>query len=315
MSVQRTGAAVRPDAEDEGDPNHRPAVGADPAVDAAVAEHEVEETFRGVIDEGRRRLSRRFPALIATGLVGGIDVGVGVLALLIVESLTDDNKLLGGLAFGIGFVALALARSELFTEDFLIPVSTVLARQARLRMLWRLWVGTLVANLLGGWIFTYFIIRGYQISSSRVDASAIKAGTYYVHLGLGLTAFCLAVLGGAVITLMTWMQHGSDSVLGKVVAAVGAAFVLAAGGLNHAIVASLVMFAALHTGHSPFGYLDWLQSALWAAFGNVIGGVLLVTLLRVGQAPHVLLQERRQPAPGVPVGDKRRVRGPGQAPT
>jgi formate/nitrite transporter FocA (FNT family) len=308
MPVQPTGTGARPDSDidnADSETDQRAAVGSDPAVDAAVAEHEVEETFRGVIDEGRRRLSRRLPALFATGLVGGIDVGVGVLALLVVESLTHDNKLLGGLAFGIGFIALALARSELFTEDFLIPVSTVLARQARLRMLWRLWAGTLVANLLGG----------YQISSSTVDASALKAGTYYVHLGLGLTAFCLAVLGGAVITLMTWMQHGSDSVLGKVVAAMGAAFVLAAGGLNHAIVASLVMFAALHTGHAPFGYLDWLQSALWAAFGNVIGGVLLVTLLRVGQAPHVLLQERRHPAPGVPVGDKRRVRAPGEPPS
>lgn len=305
---------MRPDAEAaDADSPDRPGVGSDPAVDTSVAEHEVEDTFRGVIDEGRRRLSRRFPALIATGLVGGIDVGVGVLALLIVESLTNDNKLLGGLAFTIGFIALTLARSELFTEDFLIPVSTVLARQARLRMLMRLWGGTLVANLIGGWIFTYFIVRGYQISSSKVDASAVAAGHYYVQLGLGLTAFCLAVLGGAVITLMTWMQHGSNNVIAKVVAAVVAAFVLGAGGLNHAIVASLVMFAALHTGHAPFGYLDWFESALWATFGNVIGGVLLVTLLRVGQAPHVLFQERRNPAPGVPIGDRRRVRHAGQA--
>jgi formate/nitrite transporter FocA (FNT family) len=123
---------------------------------------------------------------------------------------------------------------------------------------------------------------------------------------LGLTAFCLAVLGGAAITLMTWMQHGSSSGTGKIVAAVSAAFVLGAGGLNHTIVASLVMFAALHTGHAPFGYLDWFESALWAALGNIVGGVGLVTLLRIGQAPHVLMHERRNPAPGVPIGDNRR---------
>lgn len=313
MSTTQTPGDTRPD-EDVAEGESRPAVGSHPAVDRAVAEQEVEETFKTVIDEGRRRLSRRWPALIATGLVGGIDVGMGVLGLLVVESLTNSNKLLGGLAFGIGFIALSLARSELFTEDFLIPVSTVLARQARTRMLLRLWCGTFVANLVGGWIFTYFIVRGYQISTSKVDATAVTAGAYYVHLGLGWTAFCLAVLGGAAITLMTWMQHGSATTLGKVVAAVAAAFLLAAGGLNHTIVASLVMFAALHTGHAPFGYLDWLQSALWAALGNVAGGVLLVTLLRVGQAPHVLLRERRNPAPGVPIGDNRRVPPPDHQP-
>src|SRR5579862_2005319 len=88
----------------------RPGVGADPETTPAVAEREVEETFLRTVDEGRRRMSRGWAPLIATGLVGGIDVGTGVLALLLVEH-TTGNKLLGGLAFSIGFIALALARS------------------------------------------------------------------------------------------------------------------------------------------------------------------------------------------------------------
>jgi hypothetical protein len=35
---------------------------------------------------------------------------------------------------------------------------------------------------------------------------------------------------------------------------------VAAGGLNHAIVASLLMFSAIHA-HGPFGYLDWAGTA------------------------------------------------------
>jgi formate/nitrite transporter FocA (FNT family) len=283
----------------------RPGVGSNPERNSSVAEHEVEETFLGIIDEGRRRLSRRWLALTATGLVGGVDVATGVLGLLIVEYYTHANVLLGALAFSIGFIALSLARSELFTEDFLIPVSTVIARQARTRMLLRLWVVTFVANLVGGWIFTYFIIAGY---GGQLDATAIASGSYYVNLGIGGASFCLAVLGGAAITLMTWMQHSSSSsVLGKVVPAVTAAFLLAAGKLNHTIVASLLMFAALHTGHAPFGYLDWFKTAMWAGLGNLVGGVGLVTLLRVGQAPHILKQERENPAPGVAIGDHRRA--------
>lgn len=280
----------------------RPGVGSDPAEDDSVAEHEVEETFLNVVDEGRRRMSRRPAALVGTGLVGGVDVGTGVLALLIVEHETN-NHLLGGLAFSIGFIALALARSELFTEDFLVPVSTVLARQARLRMLLRLWAVTFAANLAAGWLFTWLIDKGYP----EMSQTAIDAGHHYVELGLGSRAFALAVLGGAVITLMTWMQHGTDSMGVRVVPAVTAGFLLAGGQLNHTIVNSLLMFAALHTGHAPFGYVDWAKTAGWAAIGNVVGGILLVTALRVLQVPHKLREERANPAPGVAIGDHRRV--------
>ncbi len=296
-----------PDTADKGRSSERrdesrPGVGSDPERSSAVAEHEVEETFLRTVDEGRRRMSRGLAPLLATGLVGGIDVGTGVLGLLLVEHETKST-LLAGLAFSIGFIALALARSELFTEDFLIPVSTVIARQARFRMLIRLWVGTLVANLAGGWIFTWLIMRGYPDMAS----TAIESGSHYVQLGYGIRALSLAVLGGAVITLMTWMQHSGESVASKIVPAVTAAFLLAGGQLNHAIVNSLLMFAALHTGHAPFGYLDWAKTAGFAALGNVIGGVGLVTLLRLLQVPHKVKEERDNPALGVAIGDDRRV--------
>lgn len=288
--------SARDTRESEDVPPARPGVGAHPAEDTAVAEQAIEDTFLSVVDEGRRRMSRRWTSLLFTGVVGGIDVGIGVLALLLVEHATH-NKLLGGLAFSIGFIALTLARSELFTEDFLIPVSTVIARQARLRMLFRLWLGTIVANLVGGWVFTWFIMKGYPSFS----ATAIDAGSHYVNLGLGLRAFSLAIMGGAVITLMTWMQHGSSSEGASIVVAIAAGFLLGGGQLDHAVVNSLLMFAALHTGHAPFGYLQWAQTAGWAALGNMVGGIGLVTLLRLLQVPHKVQEERAHPAPGVPI--------------
>lgn len=280
----------------------RPGVGTDPRHDASVAELEVEQRFLLSVDQGRRRLSRRSVSLLATGAVGGIDVGTGILALLLVEEATG-SKLLGGLAFSIGFIVLTYARSELFTEDFLIPVMTVMSRQARLRMLLRLWAGTLVANLAAGWVFMWFVMEGLP----RLDATAVKDGTYYAHLGIGLRSFALAVLGGAVITLMTWMQQATDSIAARAVPALIAGFLLGAAQLNHVIVASLVMFAALQTGHASFGYQQWLELALWAAFGNMIGGVGLVTALRLLQVPHRVKEEQENPAPGVPITDRRRA--------
>ncbi len=279
-----------------------PGVGSDPARDPAVAEIEVEQTFERSLDEGRRRIARKTWPLLATGVLGGIDVGTGVLALLFVEHETG-NVLLAGLAFSIGFIALTLARSELFTEDFLVPVATVVARKARLRMLLRLWIGTLAANLVGGWVFTLLIMTGYPDFAE----TAIKAGRHYVELGLGTRALTLAILGGAVITLMTWMQHTTESVGVKLVPAVTGAFLLAGAQLNHAVVNSLLMFSALHTGHAPFGYVQWAQTAGLAAVGNLVGGLVLVTLLRLFQVPHAVARERENPAVGVAIGDNRTV--------
>jgi formate/nitrite transporter FocA (FNT family) len=276
-------------------------VGADPAADPEVAETPVEDTVTRAIDEGRRRMSRRTWPLLATGLLGGIDVGTGVLALLFVEHETQ-NALLAGLAFTIGFIALTLARSELFTEDFLVPVMTVVARQSRFRMLMRLWIGTLLANLVGGWLFTYLVMKGFP----QFGDTAITAGGFYVDLGLGGKAFALSVIGGAVITLMTWMQHTTSSSGLRLVPAVTTGFLLAGAQLNHAIVNSLLMFAALHTGRAPFGYAEWAQTAGFAAVGNIVGGVVLVTLLRLFQSPHTIAEERDNPALGVAVGDDRR---------
>ena len=257
-------------------------------------EQEVEDTLQRTVQEGKQRLNRSWAPLIATGVVGGIDVGTGVMALLFVEAQTG-NKLLAGLAFSIGFIALAMARSELFTEDFLVPVGTVIARQAPLRQLGRLWAVTAFGNLVGGWVFTALIIAGFP----SVRKTAADAGAYYTGLGIGWRSFALALLGGAVITLMTWMQHATESLGTKLVPAISTGFLLAGLQLNHAIVASLIIFAGLHTHATSYGYLDWAGTAGWAALGNMVGGVALVTLLRLLQVPHKIREHVDNPSPDV----------------
>lgn len=47
-------------------------------------------------------------------------------------------------------------------------------------------------------------------------------------------------------------------------------------------MASLLVFAALQAG-APFGYLDWLKVAGTVTAGNLVGGLGLVTLVRLVQ--------------------------------
>lgn len=248
---------------------------------------ELASTFRRTLAEGEERLGRSSPSLLATGAVGGIDIGVGVFALLLVQEATD-NTLLAGLAFGIGFIALTMANSELFTENFIVPVTAVVAGRAGFASLVRLWVGTAVTNLAGGWVIMAVVMAAVP----KLRATAVEVAGHYTEPGLGRQAFAAAVLGGAVITLMTWMQQGTDSMPAKLLAGVAAAFLLGAASLYHAIVVSLVMFAGLQAG-APYGYLDWVGVLGWATLGNLVGGIGLVTVLRLVQVGKGQVDEER----------------------
>ncbi|MBW3555465.1 MAG: formate/nitrite transporter family protein [Actinobacteria bacterium] len=264
---------------------------------------ELTSTFRRSLEQGEERLGRNWPTLLATGAVGGFDVGMGVLALFLVEEVTG-SALLGGLAFGIGFIALTLASSELFTENFLVPVMAVAAGRASPMAVVRLWAGTGLTNLAGGWIMMAVV----SIGVPQVHETAIRLGTHYTRVGIGRESFAAAVLGGSIITLMTWMQRGTDSMPGKLVAAVAAAFLLAAGSLFHAIVVSLIMFAALQAG-APFGYLDWLGVLAWSTLGNLVGGLALVTVMRLVQVGKARVSEERSRA-GQRIDGKGRAQAP-----
>lgn len=251
-------------------------------------EPELEEAFDRLVGEGAARLARPLTTLVVTGLLGGVDVGTGVLAYLVVHEATGSN-VAAGLAFGLGFVALLLARSELFTENFLVPVAAVAARHGTLRDLARLWVVTLLTNLVGGWLVAWLIMEALP----GLRRTAVQAGAHYAHLGINLRSFCLAVLAGMVITLMTRMQHATESTGVQLVPALLFGALLAGGQLFHSVLDSILMFAALIAG-APFGYLDWLGAAVFAILGNVVGGVGLVSVLRLARVPHRIVEERRR---------------------
>jgi formate-nitrite transporter family protein len=240
----------------------------------------VSTTLDDAAEEGEQRLRRTTVGLLATGVIAGIDVGIGVLAKLSVLEATGSD-LLGGLAFGIGFIAILLGRSELFTENFLVPVTAWMRSERTLGSLVKLWGLTGVGNLVGGWVIMGIIVVGVpRIGESQ---ALLDAANHFIEMGISWELFASAVLGGAAITLMTWMQQGSPTLGAKIVAAVSIGFVLAGTPLFHAVVTSLEMFGALQTG-ATFGYLDWLGAFGVAVGGNIVGGIGLVTILRLMQA-------------------------------
>lgn len=251
-------------------------------------EPEVEESFDRLVDEGIERLARPALTQLGTALLGGIDIGTGVLAYLVVDHQTHD-PLLSGLAFSIGFVALLLAHSELFTENFLVPVTALAAGHGSMWTLIRLWIISLVGNLAGGWVVSWLII--YALPDLRPTAR--EAGGHYAGLGISGHSLALAILAGLVITLMTRMQHATESLGVKIVPAILFGALLSGASLFHSVLDSLLMFAGLDSGAS-YGYGRWLLQLSWAILGNLIGGIGLVTSLRLVRARHRVAEERQR---------------------
>ncbi|TYC99918.1 formate/nitrite transporter family protein [Arthrobacter echini] len=256
----------------------------------APVEDELKESFDKTVDEGAERLHRTTRTILVTGVFGGFEIGLGIMAYLAVLHETG-NELLAGLAFGVGLVALLLAHSELFTENFLMPVAAVIAREGSLAQLAKLWIGTLVANLAGGWVFVWIVMQAFPQWSATVGESA----HHYVDAPFSLQTAALAVLGGSTITLMSRMQQGTENDVARIIATMIGGFLLAGLQLFHSILDSLLVFAAIQSG-ADVEYGQWLGWFGYTLLFNMLGGLVLVTLLRLVRTKE-LIKERRDDAP------------------
>lgn len=217
-------------------------------------------------------------------------MGLGVLAAFVVHHATG-NDLLAALAFSIGFILLILGGSELFTENFFVPVvSVVAADDLGPASVLRLWGGTLAANVVAGWAMMALVVTALP----HLDTTVVELGRHWPELGVSTQALASAVLAGMVMTLLTWLEHRVPEPAAKLATAVVMGFLITAAELNHAVVRAIEMMAALIVG-APFGYPDALGALAWASLGNIVGGLGLVTLVRLVQigAPAVRREQAR----------------------
>ncbi|MGK7223053.1 formate/nitrite transporter family protein [Kocuria flava] len=251
-------------------------------------EDELVEEFENTVTEGADRLNRTWRALVITGLFGGIDVGLGIMAMLAVKEATG-SELLAGMAFGIGLFALRLAHSELFTEDFLIPINAVVARHGTWLQLVRLWAVTLVTNLAGGWLFMWVVAAAFP----RFEQLLLEVSLGYLEDGLTLETAALAVLAGSTITLSTRMSQGTGNDVVTALISLISGLLVVGLGMLHGALNSIVVFGAMHRG-AAISYTDWFVWFLWVIPLNMLGGLVIITLPRLVRTLELIRKERAE---------------------
>lgn len=254
-----------------------------------ILDREPEEIATRAEGLGRSRLDRSNLDIFITGLIGGAEVSIGGLAAMAVmgAALTAVPRIglygalaLGGLIFPVGFLFVIGGRSELFTENFLIPVVAVINGERTIRSLVELWGFSWLGNILG------CAAMALLLSQPKVIGDPILAGyraysAYKLSLPLA-SIFWSGALAGMVMTALTWLLVAVQDSVGKIIAVWAAGYVLFAANLSHSMVGSSLLFVGFRlAGHSLGETVAWI---LVATAGNLAGGVSLVTLFRIVQA-------------------------------
>ncbi len=250
---------------------------------------EPEEIYRRTRNEGRRRLSRPPLELAATAIVGGFDVAGGVAMLGLTGGAVAARAggsiahLAGSLAFGIGFVFVVVGRSELFTENFLVPVAALERRdRGSWRKLGELWTGTLVLNLAGGALLM-IVLTSHGVLTGPADAQLV-AHAEQLAAYAPRTAFLSAIVAGALMTLLTWFVEGAAESMGvRIVMAWIVGFAIAIGSFDHVIVSTVELVAGMRLD-AAVSYGDLFRNLGLSVAGNLVGGLGLVTISRFAQA-------------------------------
>lgn len=244
-------------------------------------------------EEGERRMKRGVAGQASTALLGGFDVMLGLALVfslsgaLMAVTTEDLSHAIGALPFGVAFVFITIGRSELFTENFLVPVGAFFAGRGTVHELARMWGMTLLFNLVGIAILAYLLSIDGVLPGGALEAAGVL-GDKFVDRGFG-QALASAVVAGVAITLYTWLVLASKTEAAKLVIALVIGYVLLLPVLNHAIVSFGEVMLAVMAGTTDTNVWDVTWRMGVAVLGNTIGGVGFVTMTRLVQVsgePH-----------------------------
>ncbi|HEV2127683.1 MAG TPA: formate/nitrite transporter family protein [Thermomicrobiales bacterium] len=250
---------------------------------------------------GAQRLRRPLLGDAITSFTGGMSVGFGAVAFAAGAAAVGGTLgspsvglLVGSLLFPIGFLILLVGKTELFTENFLLPVAAVIKERGNLVQLGSLWSVTLGANLLGALAFAVLISWDGVLAESVADQLVILAEHKVAYVLP--TAFIKAIFAGWLMTTLTWLLVASAGGMGPRIAVIwGIAALIVLGQFNHVIISAAEIFAAMMLDANITIGMWFTDNFLPALTGNVLGGLIFETMLQTVQARYQEPDEEEQP--------------------
>lgn len=246
------------------------------------------EIFEAAIDNARQELKRSIRTLAFSGIEGGIAMGLTGLGVASVRALIGDGgwqQLVSYMIYPVGFITVIIGRAQLFTENTLYPVVLVLDKRQYMAATLRLWAVVFVSNVLGALVFALLVTKTSAVRP-EIISELLKLGIAAAQ-GSASQLFWSGVIGGWLIALTAWTVTASHWTIGQLVMVWLLTFVVGVGRFAHCIATSTEILTVVASGGMPFMvYVHWI---IPATLGNIVGGVLLVSLLNYGQVRGITL--------------------------
>jgi formate/nitrite transporter FocA (FNT family) len=242
------------------------------------------EIHENVLGPGERELVRPAAALLWSSLASGLVIGFSFVGGAYAASLAGPGSAHAAFAavYPLGFVLVIMARSELFTENTLVPVVPFLERRdaETFRLLLRVWALLLVGNLIGAAIFGWTLARTPVVEPS-LHAELGRLATEATSGTFGRIVYA-GVFAGWLIALLSWLLASTHATGAQIALIWICTAPIAALGFRHSIAGAVEAFYRAASGGAGWGQMLG-GFVLPAVIGNAIGGVLLVALLNYGQ--------------------------------
>ncbi len=240
------------------------------------------EIFAAAVENAREEVHRSPRTLAFSGLAGGLTLGLTGLAVACIRAMLGDGpwqNLVSYFIYPVGFIAVIIGRAQLFTENTLYPVVLVLDERRYFSATLRLWAVVFASNIFGAFCFSLLVIKSSAVDP-RITLELTKLGLL-AATGNASHFFWSGIVGGWLIALVAWVVTASHWTIGQLVMVWLLTFVVGVGHFAHCIVTSGEILSAVVAGTLSAGaYFHWL---IPATFGNIVGGVVIVSLLNYGQ--------------------------------
>lgn len=240
-----------------------------------------QDIYDEVVASGRAELSRSTGALAFSGLTAGLVMGLTGLGVAGTRAVLPGRsaEFVSLLFYPLGFIAVIVGRAQLFTENTLFPVVLVLETRRHVWATLRLWVVVLVTNVLGALLFAVLVVKTGALRASTVDElsslGAMATAPSVLHV------FTSAIIGGWLVALAAWLVSGAQMTIAQIAVIWLMTFPVGLLHLAHSIASSDYILSAVVSGTVTGGqYAAWLGAAV---AGNIVGGVMIVSLLNFGQ--------------------------------
>lgn len=234
--------------------------------------------------DGDHELKRSFSALWWSGVIAGLAISMSVLAKGVLVAVLPEARwtpAVSNFGYTLGFLIVILGRMQLFTENTITPILSLLRAPTakNVARTLRLWAIVFSANMVGCLLAATVLVHVHILPPEHfegiLDVSRHYAkATPMQHLTWGMPA-------GFLIASLVWiMPRMKDA--GEVLIIVLITYVIGLGGMSHVVAGSTELFVLMLRGELSALHVTFYGIAP-ALAGNVIGGTGMFAALTYAQ--------------------------------